>query len=89
MTSTAADPELRAKVLLKGIRRHNAGGTKMTEFEMRSVLKEVQAIVALSAAEALSGDVLRRVDRVLKQAVEEAGSVIEKTILDDALLRAN
>jgi hypothetical protein len=80
MKSKAPDLELRAVALLKRIQRHNGRKEPLNGPEMGSVLKEVQAIVELSAADSQSADVVLRVDRILKQVIEEAGKSIGKSI---------
>ncbi|HVQ61190.1 MAG TPA: hypothetical protein VMS53_03825 [Burkholderiales bacterium] len=68
--------EARAEALLKRIQRHNLGNDPLTQFEIRSVLKEIQAIEKMNLAGSLPDDVLARVNWTMEQAVQEASSIV-------------
>jgi hypothetical protein len=70
--------EVRADALLKRLQLHNLGKGKLTDFEIRSVLKDVHAIGKMNLTESVSADVLERADRTMKQAATEAGKVIAR-----------
>ena len=82
MKPKAPDLGLRANALLKRIQRHTVGKQPLSEPELASVLKEVQAIIELSAAGSHSADVVRRVECILKQVIDEAGKLIDKSLWD-------
>ena len=68
--------EARAEALLGRIQRHNRGLDSITALEVRSLLAEIQAIRRLNIAGSLP-EMLARVDRIMKQAVEEASRIVE------------
>ena len=72
---TSRDLEARAKALLKRLRRQNHDNVPLTEFEIRSVLKEIRVIRNLNLSGSLPDDVLARMNRILQQAVSEANKV--------------
>ena len=78
MKRKTLDLQVRADALLKRLQLHNLGKRNLTEFEIRSVLKDIHAIGKMKLAESLSADVLERVDRTMKQALAEAGKVIAR-----------
>ena len=73
MIRMVQDLEARAEALLKRLKRH--GESALTEFEIRSVLKEIQTNGKLNLASSTSADALARIDRLLKQAVAEANNI--------------
>ena len=76
MKRKSPDLEARANALLKRLQRHNLGKQRLTELEIRSVIKDIQAIKKLNLSESLSSHVLERVDSKMKQAVAEASKLI-------------
>ena len=84
MSAKTTGLEARAGALLARMQGHNAGLYQLSDLEIQGVLAEVLSIVQLSASYALSTDVLQRVDRILKQAVEEVSKVVENSIGNDA-----
>jgi len=73
MIRMVQDLEARAEALLKRLKRYDERA--LTEFEIRSVLKEIQAIGKLNLAGTASVNNLARIDRLLKQAVAEANNI--------------
>ena len=69
--------EARAEALLKRIQRHNLGLDSLTALEVRRLLEEIQVVGKLNLADSLPEDVLARVDRIMRQAVQEARSIVE------------
>ena len=68
--------EARAEELLKRIQRHNRGFDSLTELEVHSLLKEIEAVGDLNQADSLPQDVLARVARIMQQAVQEARNIV-------------
>jgi len=77
MNPKKPDLEARAEALLKGIQRHNLGLDSLTALEVRRLLEEIQVVGKLNLADSLPEDVLARVDRIMRQAVQEARSIVE------------
>ena len=76
MSPKKPDLEARAEALLKRIQRHNRGMDSLTALEVRSLLKEIQAIGKMNRAAALPSDVLVRVDQIMQQAIRETCSIV-------------
>ena len=76
MNPETPDLEARAEALLKRIQRHNLGFDSLTELEVHSLLKEIEAVGNLNLAGSLPQDVLARVDRIMQQAVQEARNIV-------------
>ena len=64
--------EARAEALLKRLRRHNSAETPLTEFEIRSILKEARTIGTMNLSGAVATDALDRINLIIEQAVAEA-----------------
>lgn len=79
------DLETRAKELLRRLQRH--GQRPLTEFEIRRILKEIQVIGRQNLTSYDSNEALARVDGLLKQAVEEAQSIVARTVSREAQYR--
>ena len=77
MSPKKPDLEARAEALLKRIQRHNRGMDSLTALEVRRLLEEIQVVGKLNLADSLPEDVLARVDRIMRQAVQEARSIVE------------
>ena len=76
MNPETPDLEARAEALLKRIQRHNLGFDSLTELEVRSLLKEIETVGNLNLAGSMPQDVLARVDRIMRQAVQEASNIV-------------
>ena len=76
MNPETPDLEAHAEGLLKRIQRHNLGFDSLTELEVHSLLKEIQAVGQLNLVGSLPEDVLARVDRIMQQAVQEARNIV-------------
>ena len=76
MNPETPDLEARAEALLKRIQRHNLGFDSLTELEVHSLLKEIEAVGDLNQAGSLPQDVLARVARIMQQAVQEARNIV-------------
>ena len=76
MNPKKPDLEARAEALLKRIQRHNLGFDSLTELEVHSLLKEIEAVGNLNLTGSASQDVLARVDRIMQQAVQEASNIV-------------
>ena len=76
MNPKTPDLEARAEALLKRIQRHNLGFDSLTELEVHSLLKEIEAVGDLNQADSLPQDVLARVARIMQQAVQEARNIV-------------
>ena len=63
MNPKKPDLEARAEALLKRIQRHNRGMDSLTELEVQSMHKEIQAIGQMNHAGFCPDDVLARVDQ--------------------------
>ena len=77
MNPKKPDLESHAEALLKRIQRHNLGLDSLTALEVRRLLEEIQVVGKLNLADSLPEDVLARVDRIMRQAVQEARSIVE------------
>ena len=76
MNPKKPDLEARAESLLTRIQRHNLCFDSLTELEVHSLLKEIEAVGNLNQAGSLPQDVLARVDRIMQQAVQEARNIV-------------
>ncbi len=70
--------EERADALLKRLQRHNLGNEPLTQFEIKSVLKEIQTIGKMNLAGSLPADVLTRIYWTMERAVQEANKLLAK-----------
>ena len=77
MNPKKPDLESHAEALLKRIQRHNLGLDSLTALEVRRLLEEIQVVGKLNLADSLPEDVLARVDRIMRQAVQETRSIVE------------
>jgi hypothetical protein len=55
---------------------HNLGFDSLTELEVRSLLKEIEAVGNLNLAGSIPHDVLAQVNRIMQQAVQEARNIV-------------
>ena len=74
----ASGLEARASALLKRLQRHNLGDEPLTQFEIKSVLKEIQTIGKMNLAGSLSTDVRTRIYWTMQRAVKEANKLLAK-----------
>ena len=80
MTETKAKPDLEAKAeaLLKRLQRYNQTHASLSDFEIKSVLKQIRIIGAQNLAGDASNDTRERVSRIMEQAVAQANKILQK-----------
>jgi hypothetical protein len=78
MVKKTPDLEEKVEALLKRLQRHNLAEGLLSEFEIKSVLKQIRIIGAQNLAGYASHDTLERVSRIMEQAVAEAEKILQK-----------
>jgi len=78
MTPKKLDLEARAEALLKRLQRHNLADGLLTEFEIKSLLKEVRTIEKENLVGSVTTGPLERVSRIMGQAIAEAKKILQK-----------
>jgi hypothetical protein len=70
--------EEKAEALLKRLQRYNQTHAPLSEFEIKSVLKQIRIIGTQNLAGYASHDTLERVKRIMERAVVEANKILRK-----------
>ena len=72
--------EARAAALLKRLRQRSLSHESFTEFEIRSVLKEIRTIKTLNFGSADCADTHDRVSIIMEQAIAEAKNIVAESV---------
>mgnify|MGYP001197098462 CR=1 FL=1 len=70
--------EAKAEALLKRLQRYNLTRASLSEFEIKSVLKQIRIIGTQNLAGYASHATLERISRIMEQAVAEAKKILQK-----------
>ena len=77
-TKPKLDLEAKAEALLKRLQRHNRTHASLSEFEIKSVLKQIRIIGTQNLTGYAPDDALERVKRIMEQAAAEAKTILRK-----------